>query len=206
MGSAQLHLYIVKWTENFSRPPNRTSQATVVACRSDCEQSDTSLWTSGAFHLMSKNELTFGEKDTIRRSKQPTVNKTANGKAESTEEATLYVNDLDIFVTMMLLEDSPTVLSLRFILQRKELLSRMERGTITIIDERWTSDMVRVWERCANCGSFKEPRMPEDLSKASGDRLQIPGASASGDWSREVLQSDVFPGQSSGDRLRLVPE
>ena len=37
---------------------------------------------------------------------------TASGKAESTEEATVYVNDLDVVVTMMLLEDSPTVLSL----------------------------------------------------------------------------------------------
>ena len=31
---------------------------------------------------------------------------TANGHAESTEEATVYVNDLDVFVTIMLLEES----------------------------------------------------------------------------------------------------
>ena len=68
---------------------------------------------SGAsLHMLNKNELTSGEKDTIRRSNEPTVITTANGKAESTEEATVYVNDLDVFVTMMLLEDSPAVLSL----------------------------------------------------------------------------------------------
>ena len=41
--------------------------------------------------------------------KDPT---TANVKVELTEEATVYVNDLDVFVTMMLLEDSSAVLSL----------------------------------------------------------------------------------------------
>ena len=37
---------------------------------------------SGAsLHLMSTNELTSGEQDTIRRSKEPTVMTTVNGKA-----------------------------------------------------------------------------------------------------------------------------
>ena len=59
--------------------------------------------------MMIKNdELTSGENDTIERSEEPTVNTTANGKAESTEEATVYVNnDLDVFVAMMPLKDSP---------------------------------------------------------------------------------------------------
>ena len=49
---------------------------------------------------MSKIELTFfGEKGTLRKSKEPTFIMTANGKAESTEEATVYVNDFDVFVT-----------------------------------------------------------------------------------------------------------
>ena len=59
---------------------------------------------SGAsLHMLSKNELICGEKDTIRRSKEPTVITTANGKADSTEEATVYVNDLDVFVTIVLM-------------------------------------------------------------------------------------------------------
>ena len=36
----------------------------------------------------------------------------ANGMAGSTEEATVYVNDVDVFVTMMLSEDSTAVPSL----------------------------------------------------------------------------------------------
>ena len=64
-----------------------------------------------SLHIMIKNELTSGEKDTIRRSKEPTAITTGSGKAESTEEATVCVNVLDVFVTMMLVEDSQ-VLSL----------------------------------------------------------------------------------------------
>ena len=62
--------------------------------------------------MMSKNKLTSGEKDTIRRSSEHPVITTANGKAESTEEATVFVNDLDVFVTVMLFEYPPAVLSL----------------------------------------------------------------------------------------------
>ena len=79
-----------------------------------CEHEDREIIVDScaSLHMMSKNELTSGEKDTIRRSSEHPVITTANGKAESTEEATMYVNDLDVSVTMMLLEDSPAVLSL----------------------------------------------------------------------------------------------
>ena len=55
------------------------------------------------------------------------------------------------------------------------------------------------------------PRLPDVFSQASGDRLEIPGASASGDRSRKVRQSDVpsqeNPGQASGDdQSHKIPE
>ena len=68
-------------------------------------------------HMTSKNELTSDEKDTIRRSTEPTTITTANGKAQSTEEAAVYAIDLDVVVTMMLLEDSAAVLSFGFIVE-----------------------------------------------------------------------------------------
>ena len=65
------------------------------------------LWTAApSLHMMSKNQLPFGGKDTIWRSTEPTVITTASGMAESTEEATVYVNHLDACVTMVLREDS----------------------------------------------------------------------------------------------------
>ena len=53
---------------------------------------------SGAsVHMMSKNELTSSGKDTTRRPNEPTVITTAEGEAESKEEATVYVNNLGVF-------------------------------------------------------------------------------------------------------------
>ena len=54
-----------------------------------------------SLHLRSKKELTPLEKGTIRRWKESTVITTTSGKAELTEQATVFVNDLDVFVTMI---------------------------------------------------------------------------------------------------------
>ena len=37
---------------------------------------------------------------------------TANGEVQTREEATIHVKELDLFVTVMLLEETPAVLSL----------------------------------------------------------------------------------------------
>ena len=101
----------VQACEKFFRPPNKTAQEKVVTSRSECEHEKSRIYCGQRrVSVHDEKELT-GEKDTIRRWKETTGITTANGKAGSTEEATVYVNDLDVFVTMMLLEDSPAVLS-----------------------------------------------------------------------------------------------
>ena len=45
-------------------------------------------------------------------SRSPTTVMTANGEVQTREEATVYVKELDLFVTVVLLEDTPAVLSL----------------------------------------------------------------------------------------------
>ena len=72
--------------------------------------------------MMRKNELTSCEKDGIRRSKETTVITTASGKAEATKDATVYVNESDAFVIMMLFEDSHFSTTSGFIMRRTGLL------------------------------------------------------------------------------------
>ena len=61
---------------------------------------------------MSKHALSLlMQKDTIKRSQEPTVVPNVKAKAQSTEEATVYVNALNFVVMMLLLEDLPAVLS-----------------------------------------------------------------------------------------------
>ena len=50
--------------------------------------------------------------DTLTKSCSPTIVITANGEVQTQEEAIVYVKELDIFLTMKVLEDTPAVLSL----------------------------------------------------------------------------------------------
>ena len=54
-----------------------------------------------------RKTLTLGELETMRRSRSPTTVMTANGEVQTREEATVYVRELDLFVTVMLLEETP---------------------------------------------------------------------------------------------------
>ena len=65
-----------------------------------------------SMHMISKKDLNDAEMDTLTKSCSPTIVLTANGEVQTHEEATVYVKELDIFLTMKVLEDTPAVLSL----------------------------------------------------------------------------------------------
>ena len=55
-------------------------------------------------HMISKKDLNSTEMDTLTTSRSPTTVTTANGEVQTHEEATVYVKELDIFLTMKVLE------------------------------------------------------------------------------------------------------
>ena len=63
-------------------------------------------------HMVSKTDLDSAELETMKTSRNPTTVMTANGEVQTKEEATVYVKELDLFVTVTLLEETPAVLSL----------------------------------------------------------------------------------------------
>ena len=68
---------------------------------------------SGAsMHMISKKDLNDADMDTLTKSCSPTIVITANGEVQTHEEATVYVKELDIFLTMKVLDNTPAVLSL----------------------------------------------------------------------------------------------
>ena len=68
---------------------------------------------SGAsMHMISKKDLNSAEFYTLTTSRSPTTVITANGEVQTHEEATVYVKELEKFLTMKVLEDTPAVLSL----------------------------------------------------------------------------------------------
>ena len=68
---------------------------------------------SGAsMHMISKKDLNDAEMDTLTKSCSPTTVITSNGEVQTHEEATVHVKELDIFLTVKVLENTPAVLSL----------------------------------------------------------------------------------------------
>ena len=68
---------------------------------------------SGAsMHMISKKDLSDAAMDTLTKSCSPTIVITANGEVQTQEEAIVYVKELDMFLTMKVLENTPAVLSL----------------------------------------------------------------------------------------------
>ena len=68
---------------------------------------------SGAsMHMISKKDLSDAKMDTLTKSCSPTIVITANGEVQTHEEATVYVKELDIFLTMKVLDNTPAALSL----------------------------------------------------------------------------------------------
>ena len=65
-----------------------------------------------SMHMISNKDLNVAEMDTLTKSCSPTIVLTANGEVQTHEEATVYVKELDIFLTMTVLENTPAVLSL----------------------------------------------------------------------------------------------
>ena len=68
---------------------------------------------SGAsMHMIRNKDLNSAEMDTLTMSRSPTTVITANGEVQTHEEGTVYVKELDTFLTMKVLENTPAVLSL----------------------------------------------------------------------------------------------
>ena len=62
-----------------------------------------------SMHVVSEKDLNSAELETMRTSRGPTTVMTANGEVRTNEEATVYVKQWDLFVTVMLLEQTPAV-------------------------------------------------------------------------------------------------
>ena len=63
-------------------------------------------------HVVSKRDLNSAEMEAMRTSRSPTTVMTANGEVQTRQEATVYVKELDLFVAVMLREETPAFLSL----------------------------------------------------------------------------------------------
>ena len=92
----------------FSSPENRCLPASTLKP----EEREFVVDSRGSMHMISRKDLSDAEMDTLTKSCSPTIVITANGEVQTHEEAIVYVKELDIFLTMKVLENTPAVLSL----------------------------------------------------------------------------------------------
>ena len=92
----------------FSSPEHRCLPAATLKP----EEREIVVDSGASMHMISKKDLSNAEMDTLPKSCSPTIVITANGEVQTHEEAIVYVKELDIFLTMKVLENTPAVLSL----------------------------------------------------------------------------------------------
>ena len=92
----------------FSPSENRCLPASTLKP----EEREFFVVSGASMHMISKKDLSDAEMDTLTKSCSPTTVITANGEVQTHEEATVYVKELDILLTLKVLENTPAVLSL----------------------------------------------------------------------------------------------
>ena len=91
--------------------------------------------------MISKKNLNSVEMDTLTISRSPTTVITANGEMQTHEEATVYVKELDIFLTMKVLENTPAVLSLGKLCDGRGYSYEWINGQKPLIKKRYSDAM-----------------------------------------------------------------
>ena len=124
---------------------------------------------SGAMHMRSRKDLNSADLETVRVSKSPTTVVAANGEVQK-EEATVYAKELDLFVTMKLLEDTPAVLSRGKTLPRSRIFLRVDQWPETITHQRWQTNKVQHGQLRTN----RCPLFTDTLFKLSYTYICIP--------------------------------
>ena len=81
-------------------------RALPAASTEEPEEREFVVDSGASMHVVSERHLDSAELETMRISKNPTTVMTANGEVQTKEEATAYVKELDLFVTVMLLEEN----------------------------------------------------------------------------------------------------
>ena len=109
---------------------------------------------SGAsMHMISKKDLNSAEMDTLTMSCSPTIVITANGEVQTHEEATVYVKELDIFLTLKVLVNTPAVLSLGKLCDENGYSYEWINSQKTLLITKWDSNTVQHGELRSDRGS-----------------------------------------------------
>ena len=106
-------------------------------------------------HMLNKKDLSSDELDILRRSRDSTVVVTANGEVQTKEEAHVFVHDLDLFVTMQSLVETPAVLSLGKLCEDHGYSFEWVSGQ----NPRWTKEGKTIFMQSGQLRTLVVPRL-----------------------------------------------
>ena len=92
-------------------------------------------------HMSSRKDQNSAELDTVEKSGD--VCYSQRRSANKKQEATVYVKELDLFVTVMLLEDTLAVLSLGKTLRRSRMFLPLDQWSETATHQKWQTDRMQ---------------------------------------------------------------
>ena len=104
-------------------------------------------------HMVSEKDLNSAELATMRTSRSPTTVMTANGDVRTKKEATVYVKQLDLFVNVVLLEETAAVLALGKLCEEHWYTSHWKSGQNPHLIKNGT----RIDCNISNCVPFMVP-------------------------------------------------
>ena len=111
----------------FSSPENRCLLASTLKP----EERQFVVDSGASMHMISKKDLSNAGMDILTKSCSPTIVTTANGEVQTQEEAIVYVKELDMFLTMKVLDNTPEVMSLGKFFDKKRVFLRMDQWSKT---------------------------------------------------------------------------
>ena len=117
------------------------------------EEREVVVDSGASIHMISRKDLSDAEMDTLTKSCSPAMVITANGEVQTHEEATVYVRELGIFLTMKVLENTPAVLSLGKIYDENGYSYEWINGRKPHLIKKRDSDTMRHGELRSFCGS-----------------------------------------------------
>ena len=96
--------------------------------------------SEASMHMVSKKDVDSAELETMRISKNPTTVMTADNEVQTRKEATVHVKEEDLFVTVVLLEETPAVLSLGKLCEDHGYTEHWTSGQKTTSHPKWQED------------------------------------------------------------------
>ena len=105
------NIYKLKNADKATRYTSVEAMAMPAPTSKRPEEREVEVDSGASMRMLSKKDLSSDELDTLRRSRNHITVVTANGEAQTNEEAQVCVYDPDLVVTVQLLEETPAVLS-----------------------------------------------------------------------------------------------